>query len=153
LVTNNIPIKLFGNFKYWERYLPGSVYKKLAPISPVFEEGYNAIVTNSKICLGFLNSGNNDQYTRRAFEIPACKGFLLAQRTQTMQKLYAEGKEAEYFSSKEELVSKIKYYLSNEEKRLKIAEAGHQRCIKSDYDVYSRMRQWIGDIKNWMRYR
>ncbi len=151
LVERGVQVKLFGNDKYWKRYLPKEIHKRVSPIVPVTGEDYNAVISKAKISLAFFNSGNNDQYTRRVFEIPACRGFLLAQRTPVMERLYREGKEAEYFDSSEELADKIHYYLSHEEKRLAIAEAGHQRCITSGYDVYTRMRQWIEDTERWMK--
>lgn len=150
IIEQGIPVRLFGLAKYWRRYLPGKIYKRLVPIVPVMGEGYNAIITKSKISLAFFSSINNDQYTRRVFEIPACKGFLLAQRTPVMQELYVEGREAEYFSSNEELVDKIRYYLSHENQRQKIIEGGYRRCMTSEYDIYSRMRQWVRDQEQWM---
>jgi spore maturation protein CgeB len=83
------------------------------------------------------------------FEIPAAGGFLLSERTPVMRTLYEEGEEAEFFSSTAELVEKCRYYLENEDLRRQIAQAGHQRCITSGYDVVSRMRQWWADIGEW----
>jgi spore maturation protein CgeB len=151
LVQHHIPVRVFGYAKGWQRYLPKSAYRALLPIIPVLGEAYNVVITNAKISLAFFNASNNDQYTRRIFEIPACRGFLLAQRTPVMQELYTEGKEAEYFDSPEELINKIRYYLSHETERLKIAEAGYQRCLSSGYDIYSRMRQWLADTQHWMQ--
>jgi hypothetical protein len=147
LVEKGVPVKLFGHASYWKRFLPRKIYKKLSPITPAVDEDYNAIIKNAKISLAFFNSGNNDMYTRRVFEIPACKGFLLAQRTPTMLNLYKEGKEAEYFSDEMELIDKINFYLRNEDARKKIVEAGYKRCLNSGYDVVSRMKQWLRDTE------
>lgn len=150
LIERGIQVKLFGHNKYWKRYLPNEIHKELTPIVPVSGEHYNAVITKAKISLAFFNSGNNDQYTRRVFEIPACKGFLMAQRTPVMEGLYLEGREAEYFDSEEELIDKIHYYLSHENERLRIVEAGYKRCITSGYDVYSKMQQWHKETEEWM---
>ncbi|MCP3965754.1 MAG: glycosyltransferase family 1 protein [Lentisphaerae bacterium] len=95
-------------------------------------------------------SSYRDQYTRRTFEIPACGAFLLAERTPVMQQLYEEGKEAEYFETPEEFVEKCKYYLKHENKRRQISKAGMIKALTAGYDVNSRMRQWVNDIKDWM---
>jgi spore maturation protein CgeB len=105
----------------------------------VFSEDYVSVLCGSKICLGFVSSSNEDEYTMRTFEIPACKGFFLAERTPAHQTLFVEGKEAEFFSTAEECADKITYYLANESARKKIAEAGYQRCIDSNYSLQRRL--------------
>jgi len=47
-------------------------------------------------------------------------------------KYYEEGKEIACFASPEELVDKVRYYLANEDERLRIAKAGHERCIREN---------------------
>ncbi|MDQ7818389.1 MAG: glycosyltransferase [Melioribacteraceae bacterium] len=147
LINNGYPLQLYGEYMNWARYLHKELLSKLPAPYPVYGDIYRKTINDSKICLSFFSNKNNDTYTRRVFEIPACGGFLLSTRTDTMKELYEEGKEAEFFSSKEELIDKIRYYLANGEVREKIAIAGYERCIKSGYDIYSRMKQWLHDIE------
>lgn len=109
-------------------------------------EDYIEALNSTKIALVFFSTWNSDTYTRRVFEIPACGTFMLSQRTNTMQSLYEEDKEAVYFGSPAELVDKARYYLANDAARRRIAEAGRLRCIKSGYDIYSRMTEWLGIV-------
>ena len=146
MLREEIPLKIFGFPKYWRRYLPSAFYKRLSPIEPRLGDDYARTLSEAKICLAFFSKGNRDRYTYRVFEIPACGGFLLAERTDVMETLYEEGKEAEYFASSEELIDKIRFYLSHDEAREQIAKRGHERCLRSGYDVVSRMHQWISDI-------
>lgn len=44
---------------------------------------------------------------------------------------FEEDREAVYFSTHEEMMDKIRFYLANEPIREKIAAAGHQRCLRS----------------------
>jgi spore maturation protein CgeB len=104
---------------------------------------YVKALNGAKIALVFFSTWNADTFTRRVFEIPACGTMMLSQRTDTMLELYAEDKEAVYYSDADELIDKARYYLNNDAARKRIAEAGLKRCQTSGYDIYSRMREWL----------
>ena len=147
LVEAGIGLQIFGPQKYWREYLPTEVYRRLPAIRPVVRDEYARTICRSKICLAFFSRGNRDRYAYRVFEIPACGGFLLAERSDVMMHLYKEGTEAEFFASSEELIDKTRFYVQNEEARGRIARRGYERCTTGGYDVISRMKQWSADIK------
>jgi hypothetical protein len=132
LIRKKIPLRVYGG--RWKRTL---VYhrRKACFRPPVLGDDYVRVICGSRISLGFVSSSNQDEYTMRTFEIPACRGFLLAERTPIHQELFTEGTEAEFFSSTEECADKIKFYLLRESLRSRIADNGYQRCIKSDYSL------------------
>lgn len=84
----------------------------------------------------------------RTFEVPACRGFMLSTRTTEQKNFFKEGKEADYFSTPEELKQKIDFYLKNDELRLKIAEAGYQKLLKSNYSYIDRAKQVLKVFKS-----
>jgi len=106
----------------------------------VYEDDYARALTGSKIGLGFLRTVCPDQHTTRSFEIPACGSLLLADRTEEHQEFFEEGKEAEFFASKEELLEKVKFYCGNACARERVAGAGHKRCIQGKYAYVHRLR-------------
>ncbi|NJO68908.1 MAG: glycosyltransferase [Bacteroidetes bacterium] len=110
------------------------------------EEDYAGVFSCSKICLNFLRKLNRDLQTSRSIEIPACKGFMLAERSVEHLQLFEEGKEAEFFTGDAELFQKIQYYLSHEKERAAIAEAGYKRCYSSHYTFENRMREIIETV-------
>ena len=100
----------------------------------------------TKINLHFLRKLARDLQTTRTMEIPGSAGFMLAERTVEHSKLFEEGKEADFFSNKEELFNKINYYLNNEDKRLKISKMGYKRCVSSGYDYKTLLNKIIDTI-------
>lgn len=73
----------------------------------------------------------------RPFELSGCGGFVLSGRSEDITDYYREDREMVFFSSPTELFDKIKYYLSHEEEREKIAEAGYKRT-KTEHTYHHR---------------
>lgn len=109
----------------------------------LFAEDYSKAICATKINLNFLRKINRDEVTSRSVEIPACGGFMLAERTRRHQDFFAEGTEAEFFGSNEELLAKTKKYLQNEPEREKISQAGRERCLRSGYSMRSQLAQIV----------
>jgi len=130
LVDHGVPVKVFGGGK-WEEYKDYNTNLKLS--SAVYSEDYSRALQAIKISLCFLRKINFDQQTTRSLEIPACRGFMMAERTKEHQMLFEEDKEAVFFDSNEELLKKCVYYLQYDKERVSIAEAGWERCQTSGY--------------------
>jgi spore maturation protein CgeB len=73
---------------------------------------------------------HQSQIKGRNFEIPMAGGFLLTQYVNGIENYFLPGKEIETFKSKSELIDKIRYYLTHDEERESIRQAGHDRAIK-----------------------
>ena len=108
---------------------------------PLYGEDFARACGAFKINLGFLRKSNRDLQTTRSIEIPACGGFMLAERTQEHLELFHEGSEAEFFESREELALKCARYLGDEEGRLRVARGGLARCQSAGYSNLERLRQ------------
>ena len=118
----------------WERSAAPALRPSIRG-EPVYGDFYAAAVTEARINLGLLverrpGAVSGDLTTCRTFEIPACGGFLLHERTEELADFYEEGREVACFGSPEELVEKVRYYLDHEAERARIAEAGHRRCVR-----------------------
>lgn len=106
----------------------------------VYDDEYSKVVCSSKINLCFLRKENRDTETTRSVEIPACGGFMLAEKTVEHLELFDENTEAAFFSTKEELLEKIQYYLKNELQRKDIAANGLSRCLRSNYSYSNQLK-------------
>ena len=132
LAQNGIKVTVWGNgWSGWVGRHPNLDVRN----EFLFGEDYSWAICSSKININFLRKINRDEVTSRSVEIPACGGFMLAERTERHSNFFIEGVEAEFFSSNQELLAKVKHYLENESAREKIATAGYQRCEKSGYSM------------------
>ncbi len=147
LATNGIPVRVWGNG--WDN-MPGSHPGLRLALEPVVNTeaalSYSKCISATRINLGFLRKLNRDLHSDRSVEIPACGGFLLAERTADHLRLFEEGDEAAYFGSPEELLAKVRHYLANDDERRAIAACGLERCRTSGYDLDTRARRMLSIV-------
>ena len=107
----------------------------------VYDVEFAKVVNATKINLCFLRKANRDNETTRTIEIPACGGFMLAERTIEQIEVFPEGIGAEYFDNIDELFEKIKFYLEKDRIREEIAANGYKitRDKKLSYDDQLKM--------------
>jgi len=126
----------------------GEVWKKSGILSNYVQghglhgEQYARAVQCFRINLALLgiNEDVQDETTTRTFEIPACRAFMLHERTEELLQFYEEGSEVACYASPEEAIEKIDYYLAHPAERDSIALAGHSRCVPA-YSYESRMAE------------
>lgn len=80
----------------------------------------------SRINLGIMTeqhggASNGDQVASRTFEMPACGGFVVHERTGEVTALFREGEEIACYSDGDELVATIDRYLADRHARDRIA--------------------------------
>jgi len=143
LAERDIPVRVWG--PHWNKCKLSHVNLRLEK-KGLWGEDYAKAICSFDINLCFLRKINRDLQTTRSIEIPACGAFMLAERTDEHLELFEEGKEAEFFSSDEELEEKVRYYLSHPKQRERIAAAGRERCLKSGYSNHDRMRAMLNYI-------
>lgn len=149
LINEGFNLKLYG--PEWTNVVSKSMaLQNLAPVVPARGEDYNKALCGAKIALCMLSKLNRDTYTRRCFEIPASGTFMLSEYSDDLSHMFREGAEAEFFRSEEELVKKLRKYLTDDMARIAIANAGRERVRADGHDIVSRMRcvlEWVSDIK------
>jgi len=143
LAKNNIKVRVWGN--NWQKY-QNKHPNLLVESRPVINDDFIRVINATRINLNFLRRANRDKHTSRSLEIPACQGFMLAERTDEHLQLFEEGKEAEFFDSQEELLSKVQYYLKSDNKRQHVANLGRQRCLNSGYSHHDRLKYMLKSI-------
>ena len=139
-----VDLQIWGN--QWKKCQSPELKKYIRGV-PLAGSRYAKAIGAFRINLAIMSgrvigASEGDQTTTRTYEIPACGGFMLHERSEEVLELFAEGKEMECFDSTEELVAKITYYLAHPEKREEIARAGHARCVPA-YSYDNRMTELL----------
>lgn len=131
----------------WERSGVAALIRErqgLIP-GPAVGPDYARALNSTKVAIVFLSKLNEDTYTRRCFEIPACGAFMLSEYSDDLASLFEPGVEAEYFRSAEECVDKTRFYVEHDTARERIARAGHARLVRDGHEARDRALQVARD--------
>ena len=122
---------------------------ELPPDSPLREKHHGEawgiemydILHNAKISVNrHIDAAENFANNMRLYESTGVGTMLITDHKDNLHELFEVGKEVETYRTKEELLEKINYYLTHEEEREKIAQAGQQRTLK-DHTYEIRMKE------------
>jgi hypothetical protein len=136
LAAHGVPVRVWGPWPKWK-----SAPNLRVEGRPLWDHDYAKALSSFRINLGFLRRVNRDLMTTRSVEVPACGGFLLAERTDEHMEMFRDGVEAVFFNDDRDLLDKVRYYLAHEEERATIAQAGLLRCLESGYANEHRLTQ------------
>lgn len=95
----------------------------------VTHQEYAATMINSKISINFSQSVDCDQFKSRILEVIFSGSLLMESENTQISSLFTPGLDYIPFSSKEDLVEKINYYLIHEDERKAIAGHGLQTAL------------------------
>ena len=91
---------------------------------------YYRMLWNSKIAINFSYSTKGHQLKGRATDAISLGAMLLESENHQIACYFEDGEDYVSFSSKEDLLEKIDYYLKNSEERIRIAENGMRKIEK-----------------------
>jgi spore maturation protein CgeB len=151
---NDFQVAISGNGRQWKKALGEAAFGRLYREGELYQKEYREAIWRSKINLSFITHSNKDEFVHKSFEIAGCGGFLLAERSDGHMQRFCEGEEAEFFSSFDELVEKIRRYLPDEAARARIAAAGCARAARDGYHndrqvglIVERLEQIVSQVK------
>lgn len=96
----------------------------------------------SKINLNFTSKPIRTGLPLRIWDILGAGGFVLTNYQSEIPEYFEIGRELETYSSEEELLEKISYYLQHEEERQIIARNGYEKA-KENYSLNARVEQMM----------
>jgi hypothetical protein len=138
-----VAVDISGSRAHWQAALPADAFAAAFRVGELKGDAYREAIWRSRINLAFVTHSNRDQVAHKSFEITACGGFLLAERTPEHVACFREDEEAVFFSDFEECRAKIDRYRNDEVSRARIAAAGQRRAGNSGYDNDSVLRRLL----------
>ncbi len=144
-LIKRLPIKLFIYGSQWERLGRFSPLRGCIRSSDIRFDDLSKAIGGACISLGFLRKENRDDYTQRTFEIPACGGLLLAERTAKHEAFYKENVEAVFFDANdpEQLCDKVKLLINNAEYCENVRKAGMNAVIRGNHSYKDRLQRLL----------
>ena len=141
------PVVISGD-RMWRERLDPEAARELYTGSELYGKDYREAVWRSRINLSFITHSNQDEFVHKSFEIAACGGFLLAERSAGHEARFVEGEEAVFFSGFEECAEKIRRYLPDEAARDRIARAGRERAVRDGYSNDAQVAKIVGRLES-----
>ncbi len=139
IAKQNADLKVWGT--NWQKLPSNMELRNYCTFQGVYTEDMAKVFGASDVALGFLTHLSNEQHTARTFEIPACRGFLLTERTEEQKALFIEGEEADFFSTTEELLEKVAFYRAKPELRESIRQKGYEKVLLLDATYTRRVKE------------
>ncbi|MEW6536594.1 MAG: glycosyltransferase [Candidatus Auribacterota bacterium] len=109
--------------------------------------GLPVVYSSSQININITVPQLRNSFSHRAFEIPACGGFLLSDYRPEAENFFELGREIVCFKTIEDLTSKLTYYRSHPNECKKIAERGYKRVLR-DHTYTARAKSIIDTLKS-----
>ena len=147
LHAEGFPVTISGGPQHWRAPL-GPEFETLYREGELYRQQYREAIWRSQINLSFLTHGNQDEFVHKSFEIAACGGFLMAERSRGHSERFVEDKEAVFFTGYDELLAKVRRYLPDEAARNRIALAGMRRAWSSGYDNDTQVQRILDRVEH-----
>lgn len=107
---------------------PTPQFPHIENMGPVdYCEGMPYVFKNSKINLNISLKSIYTGIPLRAFDIMGCGGFLISDFQQDFGEFFVPGEDYVFYTTFEDLYSKIDYYMEHEEERIAIAKSGCEK--------------------------
>lgn len=112
---------------------------------PVYGHDMAAIIARSASHLGLV--AYRDLHTCRTFEIPACGGLILAERTTEHEQLFEDGVTALLFSNLDELLDAITRVQRYPDERARLAKAGYEHITRGGNTYEDRVDTMLAMVR------
>lgn len=146
-VATEIPIHVWGNGINF--LSPNSPLRKYYHGEAWGKDMYR-ILSQSKIVINrHIKVAQNYANNMRMYETTGMGAMLITDHKENLNDLFTVGKEVISYSNTSDLIKKIRYYLSHDAERAKIAKAGQNKTLK-DHTYKQRMKELLKILKKYL---
>ncbi len=127
----------------WRRLL-GKGFRIRPPIHYYLELPglYNSCVVNFNTTHLQMPTAVN----QRVFDVPACGGFLLTDWREALEDLFEVGEEVAVYRDVEEIPHLVRYYLTHDDERERMARRGRERVLK-EHTYTNRLKSLVDAMR------
>jgi spore maturation protein CgeB len=111
----------------------------------IFGTEYAKLISGSFLALGFLSKIIPELHTTRTIEIPACGTALVTERNVDTRNIFTDD-EVYFFSTKDELLFKVKEAFADINKLQTVSENGMKKIRNNGYDYKNIIKKIINDL-------
>jgi spore maturation protein CgeB len=109
-------------------------------VTPINFQNYVSLYQRAKIGINVHNRGKYTVGGYRLFELPGNGVMQISDGGEYLGEFFKVGKEIESYETADDLIDKVKFYLSHEGPRERIARAGYRRVVQ-DHRFAKRLRE------------
>ena len=142
-LAGHFDVSLYSNSKLTERLenLPRLICKGIVH----YWDEMPLVFHNSKINLNISSRTIETGIPQRIFDILASAGFCLTNYQPEIAEMFEDGIELVMYTDTEDMLQKAEYYMSHEEERMRIAQAGYEK-VRQHFNIQKRMKELIEKI-------
>lgn len=134
--------KWLKNFSSYNLKIYGGGWKRSKKISKLYKSWMNGLgngedmkkaIAGSKMVFNLVRAEHCALHSMKTFELVACGGCVISNRTPEQEKFFTDGKDIIFFDNASELAKKVDFYMKNEEKRYEIVKNALETIKKHAY--------------------
>jgi spore maturation protein CgeB len=109
---------------------------------------YRLAVSGAGVVVNLVRRANRDGHVMRTFEVPACGGCMLTERTAEHEALFEQDVETRFFESPEDLVHEVARLLACPSNQRAFAERARHWAVSGHHAYADRLCELVDQVEN-----
>lgn len=126
-------LRIYGNG--WHHLASRSPLRKCLVPGKGVGRAMRDVIRGALITVNFVRAEHGCAHSMKTFEIPACGGFMVTNRTDEQEFFFRDKEHCLYFDRPADLLNTVSYFLNAHESREEIARQGHERVLPHNYEA------------------